>query len=317
MAKAASKHSPHCKKQREREYASGFLNVVLASGKLEDSECPDFWITDSHMGRIGLELVDYRSIEKDNRHGGITPSHREAALRELGNCMAAVMVELAHSKYIHVRLSLQHVPLPEKRYHRVLAGELVELLNRHLPSLEHLGKPITVYFFRSDLPKRFIRPDEAFETLSAFPLLARHVMQATISLDEIRAVHAVDFAGANGAFVMPQAEVFSNIFQSKLKKSQKYQLDGRPLWLLIACEVSGDVSSHIFPTNDTDWKDLREAIDQTQFDFAGSPFAQVWLYSTWTRMAIRVHPVDPGGKLGFAIYRSTASLCDQPQITVS
>jgi uncharacterized protein YozE (UPF0346 family) len=51
------------------------------------------------------------------------------------------------------------------------------------------------------------------------------------------------------------------------------------MWLLIACEVVHDVSSHAFPSREGDEERLQEVILEAGYDFRLSAFDEVWLMS--------------------------------------
>jgi hypothetical protein len=52
----------------------------------------------------------------------------------------------------------------------------------------------------------------------------------------------------------------------------KYLKMESPLWLLIRCNTNRDLRSEIFGS-----EDLRYAVDESGFDFANSPFDEIWL----------------------------------------
>jgi hypothetical protein len=67
--------------------------------------------------------------------------------------------------------------------------------------------------------------------------------------------------------------------------------DGRrPPWLLIVCDLIGDVQSHIFPRDQHGLERLFATLRDTGFDFQGGPFQEVWFVSEFSRQRLRAHP---------------------------
>jgi hypothetical protein len=92
-----------------------------------------------------------------------------------------------------------------------------------------------------------------------------------------------------------KVETFGKIFEDKERKVRNklgagIQTRGVPLWLVIVSDLLNDLSSHVFPSNEWDSEELFRIIRATGYDFAGSPFSQVWLFSEFTRQKIRLDP---------------------------
>ena len=81
--------------------------------------------------------------------------------------------------------------------------------------------------------------------------------------------------------------------EGKQKQAINYDLKGKPLWLLIVAEVERDQESHVFPRGEDELAYLRELVSATGFDFAASPFQQVWLFSEFTGGAVPLYAAAP------------------------
>jgi hypothetical protein len=92
------------------------------------------------------------------------------------------------------------------------------------------------------------------------------------------------------AWLGPDVEEFKRILEGKAKLAQGYGLTETPLWLLVVCEVFGDLESHVFPQSEADVVALAATLRETGFDFDGGPFAEVWLFSAFTDTRRRLHP---------------------------
>jgi hypothetical protein len=109
-----------------------------------------------------------------------------------------------------------------------------------------------------------------------------------------------DCQNASTAWVGPDVAEFKRILEEKTEAAGEYMLGGLPLWLLIICgavddggESHSDLASHIFPRNEAEEDQLDDVLRQTGFDFQAGPFAQVWLFSNFTKERRRLHP-PPG-----------------------
>lgn len=95
---------------------------------------------------------------------------------------------------------------------------------------------------------------------------------------------------ADTAWLGPDVDELCRILEGKSKKAKKYNLGGAPLWLLVDCATGGDLQSHIFPTSTKEMVRLAGAVNQTGFDFAAGPFAEVWLLSAIGEGRVRLYP---------------------------
>lgn len=111
-----------------------------------------------------------------------------------------------------------------------------------------------------------------------WPLLAESVdliQVSRMSWDGYFPSH--DFS-AQAAYSSPYPEAFYRLLAKKEAairdaiQSKKYVQGEGPLWLLILSNIQGDLASHIFAEA---W--LREAVEDSGFDFGHSVFEAVWL----------------------------------------
>ena len=50
------------------------------------------------------------------------------------------------------------------------------------------------------------------------------------------------------------------------------------------------MTSHLFPTNTEDREEIFQLIDACNYDFANSPFAEVWLYADFGQSKLKLFP---------------------------
>jgi hypothetical protein len=95
----------------------------------------------------------------------------------------------------------------------------------------------------------------------------------------------------NTSWNAPSARQFRRIFDKKAEKAKAYNLQGARLWLVVVCGVSGDLSSHVFPTLPEDIDNLRLCIASCGFDLESSPFSEVWLFSWLALQRMQLYPL--------------------------
>jgi hypothetical protein len=81
--------------------------------------------------------------------------------------------------------------------------------------------------------------------------------------------------------------------EAKVRKAMRDParfVPGVPTWLLIVSDVTNDLTSHLFPTSQEDKDKLFKLINDCNFDFGNSPFAEVWLYADFGKRKLRLYP---------------------------
>jgi hypothetical protein len=285
------------KKEHEKRLATRFLDGWLLGAGLVEGERPDFRVR-RHEGDIALEVTEY---------------HAQAP--EGGTCRPRIAVEVPWwryveptvnserqarcLKYVHVHLRFADHHLPGKTQGPAVARELVGAVAAAVADRRFTGKEAMVEF----APRAQIASFGDFEDGTVFlpqedwPNVARRLESLIVRRHPLE-WPSWDCQNASTAWVGPDVNEFKRIFEDKAEAAKGYMLDSMPLWLLIVCdavddggESHGDLSSHIFPRNDAEGDQLDDLLRQTGFDFRGGPFAEVWLFSNFTKERRRLHPL--------------------------
>jgi hypothetical protein len=195
-------------------------------------------------------------------------------------------------KSVAASFDFNDIRLPKKRDHRVIAEELVRVVEATIPQIPPDRSVLLCFISRDDLSR--IPPDWcglAFLPSEDFPLATEHF--AWIRLKSYPDEEWPPWVCPRmlGGWNTPSANEFSLILDAKAEKAKKYDTQGRALWLLIVAELTNDQESHIFPRREDYLLYLREQISAATFDFADGPFQQVWLFSEFTEGTVRLYPV--------------------------
>jgi hypothetical protein len=89
---------------------------------------------------------------------------------------------------------------------------------------------------------------------------------------------------------------FRSIFDDKEAKVRKVWHDASrfspavPTWLVIVSDLYNDLTSHLFPGSQDDREELFASIKECKYEFAHSPFAEVWLYADFNHSKLRIFP---------------------------
>ncbi|HLN28848.1 MAG TPA: hypothetical protein VK395_13970 [Gemmataceae bacterium] len=194
-------------------------------------------------------------------------------------------------KSIAAQINFKDVRLPSKRHDQAIVADLIRAVGAAIPRILP-GQSLEVSFQPRETVAKCPLYLGNMTLLAAedFPVAAEH-----FSVIRLRSHPDWEWppwscprmlAGWNS----PTASEFTRILRDKEAKAQRYDTQGRPLWLLIVAEFDNDLESHIFPRERDDLDHLREQIAATVFDFAAGPFQQVWLFSEFTEGSVRLYP---------------------------
>jgi hypothetical protein len=300
----------NAKKANECDQVTRFLHSRGVKYRdLEPSEEPDFWLTLIDGRRIAVELTEYRPREP--MHGRSTRSDVEARwYRGLWRCIDRLRQQKPSLKHPGARLRFRDPELPRKSTHAQIAEGVVELVET--VAAQHafdegdfqIGFMPEAVMPKWGAPACELLPGRRCYCIPGPATLGTSGSQLYLAQEEwpqlspILAsidVHCTPFAwppwncpDIQGAWIEPSGREFRAVLRAKQEKARKYPLSGAPLWLLIVCDVPGDLSSHIFPENGGDQARLRQAIADSDFIFDASPFGEVWLFSQFCSSTLSI-----------------------------
>jgi hypothetical protein len=280
-------------KKSERRYVDQFGKGHADWLEIVEGEKPDFRIQRASGGDIGLEVVEYHADSQD------VPGQKRVAVEarwwnQLWPALDKERRSMDSLRGVGVHLGFNKARMPQKRDHEALVRELLQIAEIAAPvdaniAVEVEFRPLTTI----EQAIRFM-PDCHFLAAEGFPLASESLSHLSVTSWPIDGWPPWVCSNAASAWLGADESEFARILESKAKKSQNYDLVGAELWLLVVCETFGDLESHIFPKSEEDVAALEETIRETGFDFATSPFAQVWLLSAFTGSHRRIHPFYDG-----------------------
>jgi hypothetical protein len=276
-------------KAEEKHYVRAFLEGLTDYTSVEAGERPDFMVRRTAGPDIALEVTEYHQDAEGLV--GIPRSAVEARWwKELEPLLEVERRTRPALKDVIVHLQFNGPELPKKGLHRELARELARLVES--VALHAGAHDIEVVF----APRATIAVVGSWMGGCLF-LAEEDWAEASKCLSMLRVSRRPGLTGlpwtclnVAAAWVGASENEFRRILDGKAAKAQTYTLGGAPLWLLIVCEVHGDVQSHIFPRTDFDLAQLAVSIQATRFDFQHGPFSQVWLFSAFGGGRLRLHP---------------------------
>lgn len=287
------------KKEHEKRLATRFLEDWLPDCSLDESESPDFRLR-CPEGDIALEVTEYHAQAAE----GVTGKPRlEVEVRWWRYIEPTVNSERKARSLRHIQAHLRFADrhLPGKAQGPAIARELVGAIAAAAADHRFTGTEAMVEF----APRAQLESFGDFEDGTVFlpqedwPEVAQRLESLIVSR-HILEWPSWDCQNASAAWVGPDVAEFKRILENKTEAAGKYTLGGLPLWLLIVCdaiddggESKGDLASHIFPRNEAEEDQLDDVLGQTGFDFQAGPFAQVWLFSNFTKERRRLYP-SPG-----------------------
>ena len=283
-------------KATEEKYVKAFLNDFNNFSSLEGGEGPDFWVRQDGSPDIALEVTEYHPAAEGLP--GVRRSEVEGRWdRELEPTLDRLRRERPALGTLQAHIDFNDHRLPKRREHPRLATEIIAIAETVAPRLCRIGEEIEIIFLPRRLVYQLSRWDEEEERLAEedWPFASTHLNSLSFCVWPELNWPPWRCPRINGAWFAPSVEHFRLIVTGKTSKAVKYTLNGAPPWLLIVCEVPGDVQSHIFPTDAAKRRHLHETIRDTGYDFGNGPFSQVWLFSAFSGSRLQLFPfVDEG-----------------------
>jgi hypothetical protein len=289
------------KSERERACAARFFNTVLGgdgAGLVFTSANPphpDVWVSGARLAGIagdgvtcvGVELTDYHSGDRAE----VEHRWEKQLLGEIEKVRVNVPTVLNASIEVDFNdpRGFNHPRLPRRSEHRQVAEQLVRAVEAALPKIP-AGILTSVCFIPRATLERMPSnaPGLFFLAREDFPAAADHFNVLKVRWHPDGVLPLVTCPRLLAGWASPHADVFTSILEKK--GAANYDTQGRPLWLLIVADLENDRESHVVPTDGEYLDHLHEQVAATGFDFAGSQFQQVWLFSEFNGCTVRLHP---------------------------
>lgn len=280
---------PDSKKQRERRQVERFLEArqFVHSSVEPESEpdgWPDQWIRIEGAADIAVEVTEYRPRVK------VGKKTNRSTIQALWNKSLWPKIDQSRRKSdelvnIQACLYFKSRDLAPQREHLDIAAELVRYASSQ--AADRIGSDDAEFRFyrRADLDRLSLLRGVAQED---WPELKGRIARIVLRRFDGLAWPPWSCPGVNSSFISPSAQEFGTKLKEKALQAGGHNPAAHPLWLLIVSNVPGDISSHIFPDYDYDTELLKKAVTECGFDFARSPFAEVWLTSDESGSGIRL-----------------------------
>ena len=278
-------------KEKEAQYVKTFLAGLTDCTSIEQGERPDFMVRRAGQSDIALEVTEYH--QEAEGLVGIPRSAVEARWwKELEPHLEQERQARLGLDDVSVHMQFNGPELPRKKVHRDLARELVRLV-------EEVASRADVHGIEVVFTDRATIATVGSGFQDCLFLAKEDWPEASMCLSMLRVTRWPGLPklpwlcqNVAAAWVAPSENEFRRVLEGKSEKAKGYNLGGAPLWLLIVCEVHGDLQSHIFPRNDLDLAQLAETLQATGFDFQNNPFSEVWLLSAFGGNRLRLHPLE-------------------------
>jgi hypothetical protein len=284
------------KKQKEERYVRTLLEGMIQFTSIEAGERPDFWIRCSTEPDFAVEVTEYHPEAQ-----GIQGVPRKEVESRWRDELHPVLDQERRSKPslldVRVHLGFSDKKLPGRRLHKGLAQELVSLVEDVASRLTAPGQDAEVVLLsRSDLERvvKTIGPhsgDIVFRAKEDWPQVSEHLSFLTVTRWWGVVWPPWGYPELECAWLGPDTTEFRRILDGKARLASKYDLGGASLWLLIVCEDFGDLQSHVFPRDASDFEQLVVAFQKSGLDFQASPFSQVWLLSAFSGGRLPIYPL--------------------------
>jgi hypothetical protein len=282
------------KEDREKRQAAAFLQGVLVYDHLEcvKPDPPDVRVWRSSSPVLNLELTEYHADEKQ-----VAKTMRWATgLWPKVDARRRTDVMLGDI-YGFVVFSDQKLPSLTKREVDQFAGELVALAGQVARRLG-VGDERKIHFLpRADAVSHpFVPPVLHLLPKEDWPTISEHIEAVTFRKLPLSTWERWMCPQTDAGFTNIDAAQFRRDLEKKdLKIREVFQDLQRfppnvPLWLVIIADMTNDMTSHLFPTNDEDRTELIGAIRSAGYNFANSPFDAVWLYSDFCQLRLQLFP---------------------------
>jgi hypothetical protein len=296
MNRTGKEEAERQKKEAERSRVECFLRGRLggaAAGlhfKSADPPEPDVWVHGAGLEAVAGAGVDRIGIEVTEYHAGQRVT-AEARWGKLSRVIDEARRTKPSLKNVAASLHFNDPRFPKDRDHPRVAHALVAAVEAAVP-LVPPGQRVGVGFLPrvvvSKLPANPLG-DWGFLASEDHPIVAKHMNCVRLEPGSVWEWPGWYDPSMLAGWNSPSPDAFRQVLESKQKKAAKYDPQGKPLWLLIVAEVETDQESHVFPKGEGDLAHLREQVSASGFDFAGSSFQQVWLFSAFTGAAAPLH----------------------------
>lgn len=276
-------------KKQERELSD--VRRLVAALRMRDAQLeaaelgcsPDVWIRRANQEDIAVEHTRY-----DSGAGASSPSpHVAVQARWEKHIWPRLDRERKKANLVNTRasLSFRERSLPKREYDE-LAAELVSLIKDQSGKLGS-NQELELYLFPRDVAEQIHLEAVASED---WPVCARHLSHVRVEHLDWQRWPIWDCPGALSGFCEPSSSALRKAFNDKFRQTCSWNEDSFDLWILIVCNDSEDITSHIFPTSIDDLDRLHDTIGQSGFDLARAHFDRVWLLARDSGHALRVHP---------------------------
>lgn len=279
---------PVSKKQRERRQVERFLEArhfkySSVEPEVEPNGWPDQWIRIGDAADIAVEVTEYRprvKVGKKADRSTIQALCDESLLPKIHDSK----LQFEELRDIQACLYFKDRDLAPKYEHAKLAEEIVRFALQY-SSQARTDKDVQLHLFpRGDLNR--LPPGGVAE--EDWPGFRKRIARIVLRRCQGLTWPPWTCPGVNCSFISPSSQEFGILLKRKALQAGGHNPTTRALWLLIVSDVPDDISSHIFPRYDHESELLENAVTGCEFDFARSPFAEVWLTSDETGNGIRL-----------------------------
>jgi hypothetical protein len=293
---AAERRKKEIERFRVECFLRGRLGDTVPGLRLESAYPPepDVWVQGAGLAAVAGAGLDRIGVEVTEYHAGQRVT-AEARWGKLDRVIGEARRRKPSLKNVAAWLHFKDPCFPRDRDHRRVAEALVAAVEAALPLVPPDQRVKVSFVPRVDVSILPTNPigEWVFLASEDHPVAAEHIDSVGLELDSGWEWPGWYCLPMLGGWNSPSADGFRHILECKRDKAAKYDSKGIPLWLLIVAEVENDHESHVFPRGEGDLDYLREQVSVTGFDFAASPFQQVWLFSEFTGGAVLLYAANP------------------------
>jgi hypothetical protein len=292
-------------KTAEQSHVESFFRSLLGGNATDivvesrDPPEPDTYVHCVRLAELVGEGVEGIYVEETKYHPtaqGYEPFRRvyldSRWHDELFPQILAVRQATPALRSVSAEIHFNQGRLLERKNFLAVAKELGRAMETALPRIP-LGRRVQLCFFAKEIIARIPAAfgNMMFLASEDFPLVAKTFSVIYLRFDPEWPWHVWTCPEMDAGWNAPSAGQFAERLEDKLQKAKKYDTQGQPLWLLIVAELMNDRESHVFPREEEGIQFLHDQVAGTGFDFALSPFQQVWLYSEFSGGTVRLYPV--------------------------
>jgi hypothetical protein len=278
------------KADREQSQVRVFLDGrgILFTGLEPGPDPPDVIVRFGDLQSLAMEVTEYHP--QHDRVGV------EARSRQFHDLVDRLVQKRPHLKGVNIDLSFRDLRIPRLSLHQPIAADVVRFVE-HAARVGWIRRERTEFWFDDHLQHGSmdqIAHDILGISRCDWPFLSKHFSRISLWLFPYDGYFPSQNYQASVAWCSPDAEAFRTLFQRKESdlrsaiRHERFRKRGEPLWLLVVCNVPGDLSSFAFRDNG-----LEETIRMTGFDFKNSVFNEFWLTDEAAGgRSQRLHPWD-------------------------